>query len=779
MNTVNVARMKYLRYRGEFLSVASTVWRAEIWQEADAEFGTIGALEFDADEPLVIEWSGKSKEEVICGSAATLKIVSPGDRTYEDLYSIEVGRVRLDVHRDNTLYWSGCLDTEFYEEPYEQACGYTVTLTFADFGVLDRLKYDGVGMPTVEELFSYAVLRSGIICNGIEEGLISTKLQPGGEAMRLRDLKVRADNFYDEDGEASTIAEVIEGVLQPLALRMVQRGGKVYVYDLNALYEQAERKPIVWDGDSQTMGVDVVYNNAKITWSPYAQEGNLAAESCWREDLKTDASLVALNQSKGATRGEMTYWSYHYSTDLWDWIDASDCGFTLWVTANGEHAELVDNAVKFFKIQPQYDGSEGEGIAISWRGYAGYKVNIGSGWSAELEVCPHGVYPPNLAGPIRDNANVGGILYKSEPVWVPPVDDPNAVQLRVKMELLMDPRFNPFESAANIMKRIEDEADWYDQFNKHGNFVYVPVTIKYKPDEGDTTYVWTNRWIVLKHVTGAPVTTLADTKGTWQELSEDADGKNPNWWGYLAYYDAKDREDSCGVLGWKANRPAINPHRENITSVLKNVDDGQYIPYPNYGGRGGKVWVEIRTKGWYIGRDRSMLDADENGAGNKVLWDKVRWILAKLPQVEILNGTQFGQEIEVDDVEYSAEINAAAREPIELDTICGTSAEGIPTARGAYFRTADGKQVKELTRAGRTGQAEDLLIGTLYSQFGERRTQLSGEAEILSDPIAVYTEANQEGKVFLATEDVQDVRLGTSNAVFVELRPDEYKRTNE
>ena len=770
--------MKYLRYRGEFLSVAGTVWRAEIWQEAEAAFAQIGALEFDADEPLVIEWSGKSKEEVICGSAATLKIVSPGDRTYEDLYSIEVGRVRLDVYRDNTLYWSGCIDTEFYEEPYEQACGYTVTLTFADFGVLDRLKYDGVGMPSIEDVVSYAIYRSGIYIDNIEEYLISTKILPTGEAMRLRDIKVRADNFYDEDGEASTLAEVVEGVLQPLALRMVQRGGRVYVYDLNALYEQAERKPIEWDGDSQTMGVDAVYNNAKITWSPYAQEGNLAVASCWREELKTDASLVALNNLQGVTKGDATYWSYHYSADLWDWLDATDCGFTLWVSKLGNGAELVNDAVKFFKTVPQYDGAEGEGIAISWGGYRGYKVDNGSGWSAELEYYPHGAYPPKLAGPIRGKANVGGILYKTDPVWLPPVDDPNTVQLRVKMELLMDPRFNPFESAAKILKG-EDEASWYDQFNKHGNFVYVPVTIKFKPDGSDAVYVWGNREIILNLVGDNPVTTLAGTYGSWQLLSENADGTNPNAWGYLAYYSVKDREDSCGVLGWKANRPAINPHREKVTSVLNNVDDGQYLPYPRYGGKGGELWVELRTKGWYIGRDRSALIADENGAGNKELWNKVRWILAKLPEVEILNGAQFGQEIKVDDVEYQAQLLPDAKEPIEIDTVCGTSAEGIPTARGAYYKRANGLQVKTLTRAGRTSQAEDLLIGTLYSQYAQRRTKLSGEAVILHDPMAVYTEANQEGKVFLATEDVQDVRMDVSDAVFVEFRPDEYKRTNE
>ena len=151
----------------------------------------------------------------------------------------------------------------------------------------------------------------------------------------------------------------------------------------------------------------------------------------------------------------------------------------------------------------------------------------------------------------------------------------------------------------------------------------------------------------------------------------------------------------------------------------------------------------------------------------------------KLPEVEIMNSSQFDKTINTDDVEYNAQLNSAAKEPIEIDTICGTSAEGVPTARGAYFNARTGKQITQFTRAGRTTQAEDLLIGTLYSQFAQRRTTLSGEAQLMYDPIAVYTEANQDDKLFMATEDVQDVRMDCSDAVYVEIRPDEYKRNNE
>ena len=151
---------KVLRYMGEFLSRANVVWRVEILQEGYS--GNVGVLDFEADEALVIDWKHADKEEVICGSEATLKLESPGDRTYEDLYTIEVGRIRMDVYRNNALYWSGALDPEFYEEPYEKARKYVVTLTFSDFGILDRLKYNLSGMQTLQSILLNALQRSTI-----------------------------------------------------------------------------------------------------------------------------------------------------------------------------------------------------------------------------------------------------------------------------------------------------------------------------------------------------------------------------------------------------------------------------------------------------------------------------------------------------------------------------------------------------------------------------------------------------------------------------------------
>lgn len=756
---------KQLRYRGDFVSRAGVVWRIDIMQDADQPFDSIGVLTFEAEETLLMEWEEKSKEEVLQGCMATLKVESPGDRTYEDLYTIEVGRIRMDVYRNNALYWCGTLDAEFYEEPYEKAAKYPVSLKFSDFGVLGRLKYDLAGMRTLKEIVTYCLQRAGLTAD-IDESLISTCIS-GSTPMSLKDLKVRSDNFYDEDGEASTLQEVLEGILQPLGLRMIQRCGKVYVYDLNGLYTKGQAKPMQWDGDSQTMGVDVVYNNAKITWSTYAQSGNLAIQECWT--IETDPNLIALNNLNGGSYNGARYFSYHYSQDYWDWADGSDAGFTIWISRTGKNAELLNSNVNFFKIVPQYDGSDAEGIAIYFTACLYWKIGNHDNYTAQIQTARYGEgHLPGVYNAISTP------LFRNNPIWLPPVSNASKLCVRVGLDLLIDPRFNPFEEGVNWMKWMEQK-DWYNQWNSRGNYFYVPVVIKFTTESGQT-YVWDNRNIVGQDVKNAQVSTLGQTYGQW--VSYNGNDNAPNAWGYLAYYQPDDRAEKSGVLGWRKNRPAINPHTGKIISVLANCSDGQYIPYPNFGGEGGNLTVQVHAGGWMIS------DGNANVSSSQVmnpyeLWQKINWALVKLPEIEVMNNVQFDAPINTDDVEYKATINESAKESLEIDTICGSSSKGVPTARGAYFNTTTGKQITSLTRAGRTTQIEELLIGTLYSQFADRRTKLEGEAKIAADGVVPYTEQNQEGKVFVLTADTQNAIEDTSQAVIVELRPDEYKKEGE
>ena len=146
----------------------------------------------------------------------------------------------------------------------------------------------------------------------------------------------------------------------------------------------------------------------------------------------------------------------------------------------------------------------------------------------------------------------------------------------------------------------------------------------------------------------------------------------------------------------------------------------------------------------------------------------------KLPQVEVRKAQAYDNELDTDDVEYKAVVNGDAREDLELQTICGTAEGGVAMARGAYWRGLT--QIEQMTRAGRRAQVEELLIGTLYSQYATRHTTLEGEARLDSGTLCTYSEANQGAKRFMKLSERQDVRMATAECLFCELSPDQYDR---
>lgn len=771
-------------YRGQFVSRDEVVWTVSLLHRGGDPSGVPGELCFAATEPLLIEWPEQPKEAVLCGSRATLTLLSPGDRTYIDLYSEVPGEIMLEVFKDGGLYWTGSLDPEFYEEPYSTLSDYEVRLTFSDLGMLGRVRYELEGIQTLRSVLDSCVSAGGLTRLSVDEQYISTRITPGGEPLSLSDLSVWSENFYDEDGEALLLSEVLEGMFQPLGLRVTQRGGRLWVYDLNGLYTLGTRRKVEWMSDDQLLGVDRVYSAVKITLSPYVKSGHLGPSECWTQP--TDADATALQSIEGVERDGCVLWSYHYSVDLSLWLDATDCGFTLWTSEEGEGAELVDSAVRFFKLVPQEDGSPSEGVAVLWPGVAGRENASGArvGWKLFGRKWSF-VTQANAPGPDGARTGGGGVLWRSARMWLPPVGEGGALRLHVSLNMLMDCRFNPFEGAVSLLgsdTSSVDQKGWYDEWAYVGNLVYVPVTLKWQPEGTGQVYVWRNDEVVGRPL-DRPVLTLGDTLGHWEVYDQHSD-QDPWQYGYLCWYDAEDRAGKTGVLGWKKNRPAINPHTDRLLTGLSGVGEGQYVPYPVAGSRGGRVWLEIRSSGWMVcdgGVKPEKLFGNRHG-----LWDattqnggKTWWCLMELPEISVVTSSRYAPSLCTDDVEYSGELNASAREALSIETICGTVAGGLPLSRGVYFRSVSLSPLEELTRGGRTSQAEVLLLGTLYSQYARRKTKLSGTTELPCAGLCVYSEAMQGGKVFLLAGASEDAVSGTSESVLVELRPDEYSVEEE
>lgn len=756
---------KYLRYMGEFLSRAGMVWRVEILQEADHAFEKVGVLVFEAEETLVIEWNRAEKEDVVCGSTATLKLESPGDRTYEDLYTIAPGRIRMDVYRSNVLYWSGALDPEFYEEPYERAANYPVSLTFSDFGVLDRLKYDMSGMRTIKEVVQYALEKTCINFGGIDfDTYASTYFEGGKDKATIAALSVRSENFFDEDGEASTLKEVLEGMLQPLALRMVQRAGRVYVYDINGLYHAAIPRQIEWDGSSSVMGTDKVYNNAKINFSPYTTADLINGEVVYDDVYGTDLTKL--------TSDGTNYFSYYpdYSDDHrqgTDW-DYRLINFTIFLSDKGSGLAYLNPSARYFHILPMLNGpSECNGVA--WSFYTGGHGSLASG------------FPKRKLNAVGKGSDT--VVMRTNRAFIPKLSDEAQKEyyLRVTLEMLLDPRYNPFTESNS-----GNESGNYDNFKGLTGWAFVPIGITLYDIDGNAICHYDNSAKTMKSTQGNFFWSMMGA-----EWKPGAAQYGDCW---LSYYDPDDLGGSAGILGWKANRQNIgrpdhstrlgyapgyaNGYFPSTQSKLymydsfKQQPDGEYIPYPTNGG-----YIEIVV---YAGV-RCFDYGEILNFNNTVLWDKkglydkIRWLLYKAPKVELVKNNLVFDAAELDDVEYNGYLNVEAKEELSIDTVCGTANKICPTAKGIYCRSSDSLQVQKLTRAGVTDHPENLLIGTLYSQYADRKTTLEGECRIDPGGVTTYTEVNQGDKIFMMSGEVQDVITDCTEAKFTEIKPDEYE----
>lgn len=728
-------------YSGEFANRKGEQFKVVILKESSITSSIIGELTFPDEEPVIIEWNESSKENVISGSTATIKIISPGDRTYENLYTIVPGQIRCDIYRDENLYWKGCLDPEFYEEPYTDNEDYPVELTFSDFGILERLKYNLTGLQSIENILIDALSRAQIE-EKINEDWISTRFDVD-TAMKLSDISIDSGNFIDEDGEINSLKEVIEGILQPLALKMIQREGIVYIYDLNGIYNSSTEK-IEWESDDQIMGTDKVANNVVVTFSPYAS-ADIMNGKCEFNDRHSSDQVNLTNNLPSDGEYYSYYPDYKSPSQNSGW-DYNDIAFTIHRGSDGQGLAAIPYG-GYFYIQPQYGGNEATGAIWGFRtgGHGDMKSGI-----------------PKLIG-YSPTIKSKYVVMQTNRVFIPYLTEGQSklFYLKTCVEMLCDPRYNPFTSGEDE----GNESSNYSSIKEDWSYVYIPVTVTLYDKSGNAIMYYDNSEIASKNEN--TTRRFYETKGSWKSGGETYGAC------WLEYYDPNDRKHSTGVMDWKKNRQNIGLTNSELFPSFIAMDDGQYIPYPPCSGyieikvySGIWVYTDLYTDALKLGGDM------DNRCDDQL--KNIRWLLYKAPTIEMVKSSICNTKVESDDIEYKGYINKYARDDISIDTICGTMKNICPSARGVLRKTSTGEQITNMYRSGRTNQIERLLIGTLYSQFASRKTKLSGTVSLLKG-FNLYTEGAQvETKKFLMLSDVQNIGDGISEIEIVELRPDEY-----
>ena len=723
---------KQLRYQGEFFSVAGVLWRVEIWQDADVPYPAVAELRFPAETPLVFEWAETDKLEPVQGSAATLEIVSKVNRQYKDLYTVEAGSIRMDAYRDDVLYWSGTLDTETYEEPFSYENEYEVKLTFSDFSLLDRMNFSLRGTRSISVLIDNFIAETKINNRGIERYISTTCSSVSGEM--LDNVGISCENFYDEEGVPLTMREVLDEILRPFALRLIQREGKLFIYDLNAV--QAEFKPeqIRWESDDAVLGVDKTYKNVTLTFSPYPQKKLYST------------TLTEKMLDEGAER-------YYVAKDLSKspFVD-NNIGFMIDLkktTGVSEELEIRPDKALLFRIIPVFSGSEAFGIASRIRDV--YKMPL---WGTETPIDTSGSdYGAPWLFKVRRTLSLPETRvvfnYSSPGVILDGKSCLTDIMLRLKVEAMIDGRYNPFEEATALNGKSAYEKM---QDIKEYNISYI---LRIIDTDGNIKMHYENRVYDKESEEEGFFRHYKEINGKW--VDGDVEYGTPKMTS-LRYYD------SGGYTGWRGGWQMnwVGYLRSYIPRTASG--EGDLIPIPP-GNQGCTLELTI------ISCFARVVNPHKHNGLTTDSHTIPRWVLFKIPELTLVN--QYGKEVVGNDIEYKTWLNSSAKEEKKIETIVGTPCTSTNFGMGMLLDVSSRTTLQIFTRAGVSASLEKLLIGTWYSNYNRRMNMLSGTVRLLNR-FGTYTDVSEPG-TYLMVGDVQDVREDESNVKLAEITPDNFE----
>ncbi len=773
-------------YRGSFAGRSprageSVDWKVEIWGTPTATFNpeTPIELRFPKESPLTIEWEEWKPEQAVQGAMAVLTVISEGDRDFAHIYATHPGEWVLQVYRrawEPGLYhdqelleeyggwravWSGSLDPEFYEEPYERNSNYEVSLTFSDFGALDlekvSPKYFEDYMVSIRDIIDKSCrLLSDIGFGKIHVATGISLFNYDNEEFALSDyldkVCVNIFNFEDEEREWSSWRSMLEGVLMPLGLNLVQRGGKVVLYDTEhvraAIESDAEEtglEPwVAWSGNSQTMGTAERYGKCTVGFSPYGLSTIISP------DIETDlndpkAKKYAIYNALTKTNGQPKAGS------LW-------CSF-LWTAATGGTSawDPVGSDEAWGYIEP-YLGSAPGGSVFRFRGFP-QLITINRG------ITNGHIYLRN------PNLDYIPVLMRAESKFIPQVDVRQAPFLIFKMDMLWDPRFSPFEEAHpadddlyNFTPNSSDDNSWgrYKKLTNYG--VAMPVRIYLKDFEGNIRYIYSpvNQLPTeLSSVGRSGNTGWVDFKnGNVEDLMKKSTA-TIMWSAHKG-----DNDDTRALKDFTTNSPLWYPAYDSKTKKERHekLPDGLIMHYPPIA---GTIVVEV-LDGLHIGLPTSLSNESVRDEAGQ-LARHIPWRLFKSPSLEVADIT--GEAPKYQDTTTTIIVDDSGEE-LSVDTLCGAVRMPTMTELGLYRIGEDNEPVWCMSRAGIKNYIDRTLGNALLSQYAGRRITLSGEAyEDSMRLIPVMADHNTRG-LFMIASSVLDCIAGTEEMSLVQLMPD-------
>lgn len=720
-----------IAYTTQFHSLKNVLWKIEIY--INDYVGRPAEIKLDGDEPCVIEWPETDKMDVVQSSTCTLRVSNESDRQMVQLMNnIDAGCM---VWRDGKPYWAGHLDDSIYEEPYSFKTGYVTELTFSDFGILNRRPFTLTGKHSVWDILLDVLAPTGF-ANGSVAYAHSLLNPSTHQPIQLYNLYINADRFKKDResfGEMTTKREVLEDVLRPFGLRIMQKSGLVLIYDIEYLRDNQElQKEIVWKGTDATLKGSETFG-----WF----------EEAFEEDTKE--TLAELDLKRYTYSGTDSVWARYYDEDIEEYGEGFYIDLYSITLPDGTRA-------KMFKTHSGLSSSDDEGIA--WRVKATKRISPA--------IIPSIIYYNDyvrwpVASPSGGEA-VASELFKIESGYLPLVPDRDKYQMRVNLDLLLSLLVNPAEddkewNVTTFGYSILSMNNYKSHWKKAMLRAYVPVKLELVDENGNVLMHYRNTRTVGLNYSHYPVNI---GNGDWEEGSAIFSDM------LLAYYN--DGLETTPFEGWATNRQTMIAAEINgpkhLPSLYRKRGQGEYIPMPPAAG----ILRLTVSNCIYSTPYPSCYPSNE-------LLKWLNWQLYRNPKITIVKANRTDDSIDTDTV-YEQDVVNEHADCFSETVKVGTWQKGIaPSARGLLF-DSEGNVFEKFEKGGKTRTLADHRMHSLVDQKLTSLPVLSGTAELdyqfhaLLDPSTpgVFVVTGLRQNLHQDTEEVTMARIANYGGYFWE-----------
>ena len=188
-------------------------------------------------EPVTITWDDAGITDVIHRSQLEARLIATEDGQYRDIIGQQSPvwcHLLIMKEGQYVRWWSGAYASATLSEPFSTEKNYEVSITFSDFGILERKAYDGAcdtsnGIVGISDIFVHILssfLEDSYVGIIKVHNLLSANIGEDG----ILDQMVRDKIFYEDDGSPRYMLDIVTDILEPTNTHIMQYDGEVHLF---------------------------------------------------------------------------------------------------------------------------------------------------------------------------------------------------------------------------------------------------------------------------------------------------------------------------------------------------------------------------------------------------------------------------------------------------------------------------------------------------------------------------------------------------------------------